>query len=174
MGSTKDTRVSDILNEYGASLGIKLMVNNLEQSAKQFLFLMDKLRQMGPNTAPPREANISPSQLNFITFSAANPGCGIQAMASGLKLAKPTVSIGVNQLEDAGFLTRQPDPQDGRAVQLFLTPKGQELHKRTYEFRCKKFERLLTGLTPQERTTLLALLERAIQTVENEKQGEIK
>jgi DNA-binding MarR family transcriptional regulator len=150
------------------------MANNLEQSAGRFLLLMDRLRQLGPQSAPPKEANVSPSQLAFITFSASNPGCGIQAMASGLRLSKPTVSIGVSQLEDAGFLTRQPDPQDGRAVELFLTPKGQKLHKRTHEFRCKKFERLLTGLTPQERTTMLTLLERAIHTVENEEQGEIQ
>ena len=125
------------------------MVNNLEQSAEQFLYLMDRLRQLGPQTAPPKEANISPSQLALITFSASNPGCGIQAIASGLKLSKPTVSIGVSQLEGAGFLTRQPDPQDGRAVQLFLTPEGQKLHQRTHEFRCIKFEHLLTDLTSQ-------------------------
>jgi DNA-binding MarR family transcriptional regulator len=150
------------------------MVNNLEHSAEQFLHLMDRLRQLGPQTAPPKGANISPSQLATITYSASNPGCGIQAIASALKLSKPTVSIGVSHLEDAGLLTRQTDPQDGRAVQLYLTPKGQELYKRTNEFRCQKFERLLTGLAPQERTTLLALLERAVQTVENEEQGDIK
>jgi len=149
------------------------MANNLEKSAGQFLHLMDRLRQLGPQTAPPKEANISPSQLAFLTFSASNPGCGVQAMASGLKLSKPTVSVGVSQLEEAGFLTRQSDPQDGRAVQLFLTRKGQELYQRTHEFRCKRFERLLKSLTHQERTTLLTLLERAIQTVENEEQGEI-
>lgn len=150
------------------------MINNLEQSAEQFLNLMDRLRRVGPQTAPPREADISPSQLAFLTFSTLNPGCGIQAMASGLKLSKPTVSIGVSQLEEAGFLTRQPDPQDGRAVQLFLTPKGQKLHQRTLEFRCRKFERLLSELTSQERTTLINLLEKAIKTVENETQGETK
>ncbi len=150
------------------------MANNLERSAGKFLLLMDRLRQWGSKSAPPKKANISPSQLAFLTFSAANPGCGVQAMASGLKLSKPTVSVGVSQLEGAGFLTRQPDPQDGRAVQLFLTRKGQELHQRTHEFRCKRFERLLTSLTSQERTTLLTLLEKAIQTVETEDQGEIK
>lgn len=150
------------------------MANNLERSAGKFLLLMDRLRQWGSQSAPPKKANISPSQLAFLTFSAANPGCGVQAMASGLKLSKPTVSVGVSQLEGAGFLTRQPDPQDGRAVQLFLTRKGQELHQRTHEFRCKRFERLLTSLTSQERTTLLTLLGKAIQTVESEDQGEIK
>jgi len=150
------------------------MANNLEQSAGQLLSLMDRLRQLGPQSAPPKGANISLSQLAFLTFSGSNPGCGIQAMASGLKLSKPTVSIGVSQLEDAGFLTRQPHPQDGRAVQLFLTTKGQELLQRTNEFRCQKFKRLLSGLTLQERKTMLALLERSIQTVENEEQGDIK
>ena len=150
------------------------MANNLEQSAEQFLNLMDRLRRVGPQTPPPKEAGISPSQLAFLTYLTINPGCGIQTMASGLKLSKPTVSIGVSQLEESGFLTRQPDPQDGRAVQLFLTTEGQKLHQRTLEFRCQKFERLLTELTPQERTTLINLLEKAIQTVENEKQVEVK
>lgn len=150
------------------------MTNNLEQSAEQFLNLMDRLRRVGPQTPPPKEAGISPSQLAFLTYLTLNPGCGIQAIASWLKLSKPTVSIGVSQLEESGFLVRQPDPQDGRAVQLFLTPEGQKLHQRTLEFRCQKFERLLAELTPQERTTLINLLEKAIQTVEKETQGEVK
>jgi DNA-binding MarR family transcriptional regulator len=147
------------------------MENNLNQSAEQFMLLMDRLRQLGPQSAPPRNANISPSQLAFITYLHSNPGCGIQAIAAGLRLSKPTVSIGVNQMEEAGFITRQPNPQDGRAIQLFLTPKGQKLHQQTHEFRCKKFNRLLRDLTPQDRSTLLTILERSVQSVENEEQG---
>lgn len=150
------------------------MTNDLAKSAEKFLLLMSKIRQLGPQNAPPMEANISPSQLALITFTASNPGSGVQAIASGLNLSKPTVSIGVNQLEEAGFITRKPDPQDGRAIQLFLTSKGQELHQRTHEFRCKKFEYLLTGLTPQERMTLITLLERALLTIEKKEQEKIK
>ena len=150
------------------------MTNNLEGSAGKLLNMMDRLRQIGPQTAPPKEANISPSHLAYLAFSASHPGCGIQTMAAGLKLSKPTVSIGVAQLEEAGFFIRKPDPQDGRAIQLYLTPKGQELHQRTYEFRCQKFERLLEYLTTQERTTLINLFEKAIQKFENNTQGETK
>ena len=150
------------------------MSGNLEQSAEKFLQLMNRLRRLGPGTAPPKEANISPSQLTLIEYAASNPGCGVQAMAGGLNLSTPTVSIGVRQLEELEFITRQPDPQDGRAVHLFLTPSGRELQQRTHEFRCQKFERLLTSLTNRERTTLLDLLERAIHTVEIEEQGDTK
>ena len=150
------------------------MTNNLEPTAEKFLHLMDRLRRLGPGTAPPKEANISPSLLALIEYTASNPGCGVQAMAGGLKLSTPTVSIGVRQLEEFGFITRQPDPQDGRAVHLFLTLTGQELHQNTHEVRCQKFERLLTGLTTRERTTLLDLLERAINTAEIKEQGVTK
>ena len=150
------------------------MKNNLEGSAKELLNLMDRLRQLGPQTAPPREANISVSQLALLSFSATNPGSGVRDMAEGLKLSKPSVSIGVAQLEGSGFLTRKPDPQDGRAVQLFLTSEGQKLHQRTLEFRCKKFERLLAEITSTERATLLKILEKAILSVENETHGETK
>ena len=148
-------------------MAVMQMTNNLGQSAEKFLQLMNRLRRLGTGTAPPKEANISPSLLALIEYTASNAGCGVQAMAGGLKLSTPTVSIGVRQLEELGFITRQPDPQDGRAVHLFLTPTGQELHQSTHEFRCQKFEQLLTSLTPQERTNLLDLLERAIGAAEN-------
>ena len=150
------------------------MITTLGQAAEKFLHLTNRLRRLGPGTAPPKEAHISPSLLAFLEFLSSTPRCGIQEMAAGLNLSTPTVSIGVRQLEDAGFVTRKPDPQDGRAVQLFLTSKGQKLHQRTQEFRRQKFERLLIGLTPQERSTLLDLLERAIQAAENENQGDTR
>ena len=151
------------------------MTNEIELSAEKLLHLMNRMRRLGQGTAPPKEANISPSLLTVLTYTAVNPGCGIQAMAVGLKLATPTVSVSVRQLEKAGFLTRQPDPYDGRAVQLFLTPAGEELHQHTLGFRCQKFERLLTHLTAAERTTLLSLLERTISAVEiEEEQGDLK
>ncbi len=148
------------------------MTENLEQAAEEFLTLLDRLRQMGPQTAPPREANISLSQLAILSFSSSNPGCGIQVMASGLKLSKPSISVSVTQLEEAGFLVREPDPQDGRAIRLFLTPEGRKLHQRTFDFRCQKFQRLLKYLTAQERKTLNMLLDKALNLVEKETKGE--
>ena len=144
------------------------MTNDLQQAADRFLDLTSRMRRLGPGTPPPEEAKISPSLLALVEYAASAPGCGIQEMAKGLDLATPTVSISVRQLEKASFMERQPDPQDGRAVQLSLTPKGQELHQRTHEFRCRRFQRLLTGLTPEERNTLLNLLEKAIIAAENQ------
>lgn len=140
--------------------------DDIQEAADRFLRLMDRLRRLGPGVAPPMEAGISPSLLTLVKYAAESPGCGIQEMAKGLNLATPTVSIGARQLEEAGLVERQSDPRDGRAVQLFLTPKGRELHQRTQHFRSRKFQRLLSTLTGQEKETLLGLLERALDAAE--------
>ncbi|MBN1147979.1 MAG: MarR family transcriptional regulator [Anaerolineales bacterium] len=142
------------------------MDSNIQSAADKFLHLMSRLRRLGPGIPPPTEAQISASLLVLLENAAESPGCGIQEMAKGLGLATPTVSIGTRQLEEAGLLERRPDPQDGRAVQLFLTPKGQELHQRTHHFRCQKIEDLLSVLSPQEQEILLGLLEKAINAAE--------
>lgn len=144
------------------------MDDDLRRAADKFLNLTGRLRQLGPGAPPLEEARISPSLLPLLEYTGAHPGCGVQEMAQGLELATPTVSLGVRQLEKAGFVERQPDPQDGRAVQLFLSTAGQDLHQRTRSFRRQKFEQLLAGLTSQERTTLLELLEKALSAAENQ------
>lgn len=83
-------------------------------------------------------------------------------------MTAPTVSVGVRRLENAGLLRRQPDPQDGRALQILLTEKGRALCQMARAFRRDKLRKLLRGLAPEERATLLALLEKAIDLAEED------
>jgi len=143
------------------------MDNGLEESAKRFLKLASRLRRLGSGDSPIEDVKISPSHLALIEFAAMNPGCGIQKMAEGLKLSTPTVSISVQQLEKSNLLTRQPHPEDGRAVQIYLTPKGDKTHQRARSFHRQKFEQLLSGLRSEERNLLVDLLEKALNAAEN-------
>ena len=140
---------------------------NLQQAAEQLLSLIKRLRQLSPATPPPQAAQVSPSMMSIIDFVGLSPDCGVKEIARGLKLSTPTVSVSIRHLEEAGFIDRRPHPADRRAVQIFLTPKGRELYQQTYAFRRQTFERLLSGLTLDERQTLLELLEKAITQTEN-------
>ncbi len=146
------------------------MDNNLEENAQRFLKLASRLRRLGSGTAQPDGVATSPSHLGLVEFVASNLDCGIQEMAEALKLSTPTVSISVRQLEKSGLIARKPNPEDGRAVQLFLTPKGEEVHQRAYSFHRQKFEQLLSGLSPEEREVLINLLEKALNAAENKLQ----
>jgi len=134
----------------------------------RLLGLFERLRKLALGQHPLEDSGVTMPQLTLLDWIAATPGCGIQEIATGLGLTAPTVSVGVRRLEMAGLLERRPDPQDGRAIQLFLTAQGQALHQRARAFRREKMRRLLAGLTAEERATLLALLERAISAAEQE------
>ena len=142
------------------------MDNNLEEMAQRFLKLASRLRRLSPGTSLPEDATTSPSHLALIEYAASNPDCGVQEMAEALQLSTPTVSISVRQLEKSGLIDRKPHPEDGRAVQLFLTPKGVDVYQRAHSFHRQKFEKLLSGLNPEERELLISLLERALNAAE--------
>ena len=134
----------------------------------RLLDLFERLRKLGLGQNPLEDAGVTVPQLALLDWIAASPGCGIQETAAGLGLTAPSVSVGVRRLEAAGLLERRPDPQDGRAIQLFLTARGQALHQRARAFRREKMRRLLMGLKPEDRATLLALLEQALSAAEEE------
>ncbi|MBT3190269.1 MAG: MarR family transcriptional regulator [Anaerolineae bacterium] len=142
------------------------MENNLRETAQRFLKLSSRLRRLGPGAPQPENLITSPSHMALIEFVATNPDCGIQEMAEAVKLSTPTVSISVRQLEKSGIIARKPHPKDGRAVQLFLTPEGEEIHQSARGFHRQKFEKLLSGLNSEERELLVSLLERALNAAE--------
>ncbi len=149
------------------------MDKNLEENAQRFLMLASRLRRLGSGISQLEDMATSPSHLGLVEYVASNLDCGIQEMAEALNLSTPTVSISVRQLEKNGLVERKPHPDDGRAVQLFLTPKGKEVHQRANSFHRQKFEQLLAGLNEDERDTLLNLLERALDAAEEHDNKEL-
>jgi len=143
------------------------MTDEMTESGEIFLALMNRLRKLGMGDSASGTALASPSQMALLDWIAASDGCGVQDIAEGLGLTPPTVSVGVKRLEEAGLLKRKPNPQDKRAVQFFLTAKGQSLQKQSQTFRRQKLELILSGLTQQEQETLLELLGKALQTAES-------
>jgi DNA-binding MarR family transcriptional regulator len=139
-------------------------MNNVSSlpAEERLLGLFDRLRRSALGQHPHEESGVTGPQLTLLEWVATWPGCGIQELADGLRLTAPTVSVGVRRLEEAGLLERQPDPADGRAIHLFLTPQGQALQQRGRAFRLDKMRQLLAALTSEEQETLLALLERAV------------
>jgi DNA-binding MarR family transcriptional regulator len=134
----------------------------------QLLDLFDRLRKQALGQNSLDHSGVSGPRLALLNWVADSPGRGVREIAEGLELTASTVSVGVHRLGTAGLLERRPDPEDGRAIQVFLTANGQTLHRQARTFRRRKMQRLLAGLTSEEGATLLALLEKAIIAAEEE------
>jgi DNA-binding MarR family transcriptional regulator len=70
--------------------------------------------------------------------------------------SQPTMTIQVRRLEDAGLVTRTPDPDDARAVLIRITPKGVRTLARVRADRAAVIDPHIARLDPEDRDTLSA------------------
>lgn len=142
------------------------MSDEPSRAEERLLKVFDRLRRLAFGQHFIENSGLSMPQFTLLDWIAASPGCGVQEIAAQLKLTPPTVSVAVRRLQEAGLLKRQAHPQDGRAIQLFLTARGEKLRQQVRAFRKEKMQWMLSALTPEECATLLQLLEKAIGAAE--------
>lgn len=70
--------------------------------------------------------------------------------------SQPTMTTQVRRLEDAGLVTRTPDPGDARAVLIRITEKGREVLNQARADRAATIDPRLERLQPEDRQTLAA------------------
>lgn len=79
---------------------------------------------------------------------------------------QPTMAAILLRMERDGMVERTPHPTDKRASQVNLTSKARETLPVAMASLGEVAEQLLTGFTAEERTTFLALLQRAAKNLE--------
>ena len=90
----------------------------------------------------------------------------LNELAAGLYLDKSTASRVVSALERKGYVLRQPDPADRRALQLQATRAGVELHGRIERDLLDQERRLLKDFEPEVRRGMARLIARLARAAE--------
>lgn len=96
------------------------------------------------------DLNISQSELQF--FSALNDCQGISSpeLAKNMDLSLSRISRIVDKLVVNGYLDRNPDAADRRAITLCLTDKGKAVRRKIDAVRNECETRLLNTIPPDE------------------------
>ena len=84
----------------------------------------------------------------------------LSELAAQLGIVPRSATSVVDDLEAAGLVARQPDPNDRRATLVYLTPDGLKILSTLREKRRAVMADQLARLTPEEQQTLAALLQR--------------
>lgn len=82
-------------------------------------------------------------------------GVKTSELSNILNVASPTITQQINSLETRGFVERNIDKEDRRAVRIKVTEKGEEVLRKA----CKEFEASIKGLVEhlgQEKSEQLA------------------
>ena len=78
----------------------------------------------------------------------------LSSLAEHERVTPPSMNRTVNALVDAGLVTRDSSPEDGRKVLLQCTAAGLEVAKETKRRRVAWFNRQLATLTPEQRAII--------------------
>lgn len=82
----------------------------------------------------------------------------VTELAAHLGLDKSTISGLIDRAEQRGFLARARSVDDRRAVEVFLTPDGQDLTRRIYADVRRELDPMLGGLSAEQHTQLNGLI----------------
>lgn len=78
----------------------------------------------------------------------------LTTLAAKEAVSQPSMTQLVQRLERLGFVTRLPDPDDGRASLVNVTPHGQMMLDERKRVRRARLAALMTTLTPDESCAL--------------------
>lgn len=108
------------------------------------------------------ERSAYPLLNQILALQGAAGGGRLSDVAAGLKVAVPTVSRQVRQLEELGLVGRTQDPIDGRAVILEVTDAGVDALQRMREEWRLTVAEILEPWPDKDRDILGELLERFV------------
>ncbi|ARP80123.1 hypothetical protein CAL12_04295 [Bordetella genomosp. 8] len=109
---------------------------------------------------------LSPAQYSVLLAVHNAKGINQNDIARSIGMNKVTVSQIVQALEERGWIARQTAAADRRRRHLALTAAGRRALTRTAAMADATYDQQMAPLDPQERETLLALLQRVVDTLE--------
>lgn len=132
------------------------MPTDAHQIARSVARLSRRLRQE-------RRSELTPTQLSVLVSVQLLESSTPSAIAARERVQPPSITRTLTYLVDAGLVTREPHPDDGRQVLISISERGESVLHAERSRRDQWLAHELATLTTAERTTLreaAALLER--------------
>lgn len=106
-----------------------------------------------------KEDGIGTAEFDYIHFVRHHPGCTQVEVREALQIDKGAAARRASSLEAKGYLSRQPNPDDGRSQLLFATEKAETLKNSKAHIESIFYEWLLAELPDAERDAFCQTLD---------------
>jgi DNA-binding MarR family transcriptional regulator len=113
-----------------------------------------------------RDVGLTTAQYAALSTLEDMPGASSAALARACFVTAQTMNEIVASLQAAGLIRRQPHPEHGRILQAYLTEQGQARVTQAHALVRLVGERMVAGLSPQERDQFLQWLRRCSEALE--------
>lgn len=113
--------------------------------------------------------DVTPVQTHVLMYLHHHGGQAPQRELTEFLRAKPSTVNGVlDRMEEKGLVRRSVIGEDARRRLITLTDKGEEQQTRFAESFLASEEAMVRGFSPEERETLLRLLDRIVENLKEE------
>ncbi|QUQ71459.1 MarR family winged helix-turn-helix transcriptional regulator [Kutzneria sp. CA-103260] len=124
------------------------------QQSLQLLISLHRLMRTIRQAAP---TGLYPTQLIVLSQLLQNGPMRVGELAVQVPCSQPTATTMVSTLEQMGLVAREPDPSDGRAIQVTLTDLGRDTIISLAHGEAEVIAQRLGELTPEEAAQVLAV-----------------
>ena len=104
--------------------------------------------------------NVTPGQVGLLVLVSHNPGISQTALARAVGVERSTLGEAINRLRKRGLLLRKLAPRDRRSYALHLSADGVDFLDDFMPRLLRHEDKVAASLSPEERKTLIALLQR--------------
>src|SRR6267378_1760673 len=104
---------------------------------------------------------LTPALFALLNVLGVREGAIQQELGSAMGIDRSTMVSLIDELEAAGLAERRPHPNDRRAREISITPKGRRVLEQARRMARQVDDEVLGGLAVEERRQLLELLRRA-------------
>lgn len=95
----------------------------------------------------------------------AGDGRSVNELAVYTVIEQSTLSKILARMEAQGLISRRPDSNDGRVVQIFITDAGRTAYSQVLPTALAHYQQAVAGLSSAERASMVALLHRVLDNV---------
>ena len=106
-----------------------------------------------------RENGMSPAQMGALRDIIQDPGMSQRELADRLHIQRATATVMLQKMEKAGYIDRRSDRSDQRISRIYPTDQGKMLAEENRKNVAAYFDRILSGVEPEEFRTMMHGLE---------------
>lgn len=125
-----------------------------QQQSLQLLISLHRLMRTIRQAAP---TGLYPTQLIVLSQLLQSGPMRVGELAVQVPCSQPTATTMVSTLEQLGLVAREPDPSDGRAIQVTLTELGRDTIISLAHGEAEVIAQRLGELAPEEAAQVLAV-----------------
>lgn len=104
------------------------------------------------------QCGVNTNQCFLLVEIGRKPGTCAKELVEILRMDKSSISRGVEELVQKGYVSREPSREDRRSVVLSLTASGRERFERIEQNMNVKFRKVLSGIEPEKQEQVLEAL----------------